>query len=339
MRRYNKTVILALCAALLVAGALFAQGKPKAVAVEPIKDVGTVPKGEKIIHDFAIRNDGDAPLEISNVKPACGCTVAEYDKVIAPGKTGKVHAEVDTATFNGAIAKGVSVFTNDPDMPALELTVRAKVEPYIAVKPGYARYVTVQGEPQEGTIAQTLWVPDGTAMEIVKVDSPWPFLDVKVREAKPEERVTEPNAKGKQWRVEMTLANNAKVGPLSDYVTIHTNHPKQKIVQVPVSGFVRPVVAVTPQVADFGRVEIKEAMRRSLNIRNFATEPIKVTGVEQTVKGIEAKLEPLEEGREYQVRVTLTPQMAKGPFTGKLMIKTDSPKVPTLEVELKGIVL
>ncbi len=185
MRRHSKAVILALCAALLVAGALWAQGKPKAVAVEAIKDVGTVPKGEKIIHDFQIRNDGDAPLEITNVRPACGCTVAEYDKVIAPGKVGKVHAEMDTVTFNGAIAKGVSVFTNDPATPELELTIRAKVEPYIAVKPGYARYITVQGEPQEGTIAQTVWVPDGTAMEIVKVESPWPFLDVKFREAKP----------------------------------------------------------------------------------------------------------------------------------------------------------
>lgn len=339
MRRHSKTVILALCAALLVAGALLAQGTPKAVAVEPIKDAGTVPKGEKIIHDFAIRNDGDAPLEITNVRPACGCTVAEYDKVIAPGKVGKVHAELDTSTFNGPIAKGVSVFTNDPATPELELTVRAKVEPYIAVKPGYARYITVQGEPHEGTLAQTLWVPDGTPMEIVKVDSPWPFLDVKFREAKPEERVSDPNAKGKQWRVEMTLTNYAKVGPLADHVTVHTNHPKQKVVQIPVSGFVRPVVAVTPQVADFGKVELKEPLRRSLNVRNFATEPIKVMGVEQTVKGVEAQVEPLEEGREYQVRVTLSPEMAKGPFNGKLMIKTDSPKVPTIEIDLKGIVL
>lgn len=339
MRRYNKTVILALCAALLVAGAVLAQGTPKAVAVEPIKDMGTVPKGEKIIHDFQIRNDGDAPLEITNVRPACGCTVAEYDKVIAPGKTGKVHAEIDTVTFNGAIAKGVSVFTNDPATPEMELTVRAKVEPYIAVKPGYARYITVQGEPQEGTIAQTIWVPDGSNMEITKVDSPWPFLDVKYREAKPEERVTDPTAKGKQWRIEMTLSNNAKVGALSDYVTVHTNHPKQKVVQIPVSGFVRPVVAATPQSMDFGQVDLKEPKKRSLNVRNFATEPIKVTGVEQTVKGVEAQVEPLEDGREYQVRITLTPAMPKGPFNGKLMIKTDSPKAPTIEVDLKGIVL
>jgi uncharacterized protein DUF1573 len=337
MQRHSKTVILALCAALLVAATVLAAGKPKAVAVEPIKDAGTVSKGEKIVHDFVIRNDGDAVLEIMDVHPACGCTVAEYDKAIAPGQTGKVHTVLDTSTFSGAIVKGVSVYTNDPDTPQLELTVRAKVEPYIAVKPGYARYITVQGEPQEGNIVQTLWATDETPIDITGADSPWPFLKVTYREAKPEERV--PDANGKQWRIEMLLSNDARVGALADYVTIHTNHAKQKIVQIPVSGFVRPVIAVTPPVADFGTIEIKEPLRKALNVRNFATEPIKITGIEQNLKGIEAKLEPLEEGREYQVRLVLSPELRKGPFNGKLTLRTDSPKIPLLEVELKGTVL
>jgi hypothetical protein len=337
MQRHTKTVILALCAALLVAATVLAAGKPKATIAEPLKDVGTVSKGDKIVHDFVIKNEGDADLQITNVQPACGCTVADFDKVIKPGQTGKVHAVVDSSTFSGPISKGVSVFTNDPEHPQIELTIHAKVEPYISIKPGYARYITVQGEPLEGNIAQTLWAPDGTAWDITGIDSPFPFLAVTFHEAKPEERL--PDAKGKQWKVEMKLSNQAKVGPLSDYVTVHTNHPKQKIVQIPVSGFVRPVVATTPPNADFGRIEIKEPIRKALNIRNFATEPIKVTSVDPSLpKGIDAKLETLEEGREYQVRIVLNPELAKGPFLGKLVIHTDSPKVPTLEVEVKGIV-
>jgi uncharacterized protein DUF1573 len=337
MQRHRKTAILALCAALLVAATASAQGKPKIVAMEPVKDVGTVPKGEKIVQDFVIRNDGDAVLEITDIHPACGCTVAEFDTSIAPGKTGKVHASVDTSTFNGAIAKGMTVFSNDPATPQLELTVRAKVEPYISVKPGYARYVTVQGEPVEGDITQTLWTNDGSSMDITGIDSPWPYLKVTYREAKPEER--QPDAKGKQWRLEMKLSNDAKVGPLAEYVTVHTNHPKQKLVQIPVTGFVRPMIAVTPQVADFGTLEVKEPTKKVINIRNFATEPIKVTGVEESVKGIEAKLQPLDEGREYQVQLTLSPELAKGSFEGKLTIRTDSAKMPVLEVPLKGTIL
>ncbi len=342
MQRHMKTVILALCAALWVAAALLAadapaKGKPKATVAEPVKDVGTVPKGQKITHDFAIKNEGDADLTITNVQPACGCTVAEFDKLIKPGATGKVHTVVDSSTFAGPISKGVTVFTNDPDHPQIELSIHAKIEPYISVKPGYARYITVQGEPQEGNIAQTLWAPDGTSWDITSVDTPFPALTVTYHEAKPEERL--PDVKGKQWKVEMKLANNAKVGPLADYVTVHTNHPKQQIVQIPISGFVRPVIAVTPPTADFGKIELKEPLKKALSIRNFATEPIKVTGIDPNLpKGIETKLETLEEGRVYQVRVILNPEIGKGPFHGKLTLHTDSPKMPSIEVEFKGIV-
>lgn len=339
MKHPLKAAIVALCAVPALTVALLAQtaaAKPKAVPVEPIKDVGTIAKGEKIVHDFVLRNDGNAPLEITEVRPACGCTVAEFDKTIAPGQTGKVHAVVDTVTFNGPIAKGVTVTTNDPDNPQIELTVRAKVEPYINVKPGYARYLTVQGEGKEGNVAQSLWAPDGTAFDILKVDSPLPGLTVTFREATEAER--QADVKGKQWRVEMVLAKDAPVGPIADYVTITTNHPKQKVVQIPVSGFVRPIIAVTPPVADFGLIEVKEPLRKALNLRNFATEAIKVTGIEENMPGVDAQLEQLEDGREYQVRLTLNPDV-KGPFAGKLMVKTDSPKTPLIEVEVKGTVL
>lgn len=319
------------------AGAAAAHGK--AVAVEPIKEAGSVAKGDKVAQDFEIRNDGPGTLEITDVKASCGCTVASFDKSIPAGKSGKVHVVVDTVTFTGPISKGVTVYTSDPANPQIELTVRAKIEPYIAVKPGYARYVVVRGEAKEGTIVQTLWAPDGSPMDIVKVDSPWPYLTATFRQAQEGERLPDVDPKIKQWRVEMLLSNEATVGPLAGYVTVHTTHAKQKLVEIPVSGFVRPVIAVTPPKADFGQVEVKEPLRRALDVRSFATEPIRLIGIDPVGQGIEAKLEPLEEGREYSVRLTLNPGMPKGPFHSKLTIHTDSPKSPVIEVELTGTIL
>jgi hypothetical protein len=346
MKRNQRAVILALCAIFLACAAAFAAApaapaqasQPKAVAVEPIKDAGSVAKGDKLTQDFEIRNDGSAVLQITDIRAACGCTVASYDHSVAPGKVGTVHVVVDTATLNGPVAKGVTVFTNDAANPQIELTVRAKVEPYIAVKPGFARYTIVRGEAKEGTIVQTLFAPDGAPMDIVKVDSPWPYLEVSFRKAQEGERL--PDVKVEQWRVETKLSSESPVGPLAGYVTVHTNHPKQKVVEIPVSGFVRPVMAVTPAKADFGKIDVvKEPLLRTLDVKNFATEPIKVIGVETSGQGIEAKVEPLEEGREYAVKLTMNSNMAKGPFHAKLTIHTDSPKSPVLEVELSGTVL
>ena len=339
MNRHLKAVNLALCCVLLAAATLLAQGaagKPKVVVPEPIKDVGFVAKGDLATHEFVIRNDGNAPLELREVRAACGCTVADFDKVIAPGKTGKVRVTLDTASFNGPVAKGVTVYTNDPETPTLELTVRTDVGQFIKVKPGYARFITVQGEP-EGKIVQTLWTPDNTPLEIVKVESPYPFMNVRFWEAKPEERLEE-NADQQQWKVELHLTNEAPVGALTEPIKIHTNHPKQKLVQLPVSGFVRPVMAVTPPVIDIGQVNGNAPVRFSVNVRNFATEPIKLTSVAGDIQGLTAKIEPLQDGREYQVQITFEPG-TKGPVNGKLTFTTDSQKVPRIEVQMKGSVI
>src|ERR1019366_10813770 len=58
---------------------------PKLVVPESKKDVGPVPKGEPIKHVFILRNTGHADLHVTDVKPSCGCTVPEFDKVIKPG--------------------------------------------------------------------------------------------------------------------------------------------------------------------------------------------------------------------------------------------------------------
>jgi len=338
MKRNARTAILALSAGLLVAGALVAQAtKPKAVVGQPILDVGKKPKGEKLIGEFVIKNEGNAPLEISEVRPACGCTVAEFAKSIEPGKSATIKLTIDTTDLTGPISKGATVYTSDVDNPQIELTVRAIVDPYILVKPGYARYITVQNEAKEGTIGQTLWAPDGSSFDVVKVESPWPYLTTSFRPAKDAE--LQADAKGKQWYVEMHLSNSAPVGPLADMVRVTTTHPKQQIVEIPVSGFVRPVLAVTPPEGDLGKIELKEPLKRTLGVRNFASESIKVTAAQVDNPNIEAKIEPLQEGREYVVRVILNPSLGKGPFKFTVTLTTDSAKVPTLKVPIEGTVI
>lgn len=341
MKRHNITTMSTLCAVFL-AGSLLAQGtsgKPKAVVAEPVEDVGVVAKGDKIVHDFAIRNDGASELLISEVAPACGCTVAEFDKSIAPGKAGKVHAVLDTSTFSGPIAKGIYVFTNDPDNPRLELTIRAKVEPSINVRPGYARFVKADPEGL-GAVEQLIWSPDGTAFDIVRIENPYgAFLKVEHRAATDADRA-EAGVEGGGHVVTLTLDYGAApVGSLAQYVSVHTSHPKQKVVQIPITGFVRPLVAVTPQELDLGQVSLAEPVRHVINVQSFAAQPMAVTSVENDLGTAEASVRTLKEGKEFQVLLTLNPGMPKGEFAGKVKIHTDNPKRPIIEVPVRGTVI
>ncbi|HZI63338.1 MAG TPA: DUF1573 domain-containing protein [Thermoanaerobaculia bacterium] len=349
MIRRTKTAILTVAAAaaiigiigLLAAGAVLAQEpaapQPKIVVPELMHDFGNMPRGDKLQHDFVLRNEGAAPLEVREVRPACGCTVVEFDKTIAPGAEGKVRAVLDTHEFAGPIAKTIDVLSNDPETPRLQLTLKASVRPLVAVTPGYARYSFVQQEAP-GTLTQYLWAQDGHDLKVLEVKSPYPYLKTTFREATAEER--KPEGKGRQWRVDMTIAPDAAVGTLGDFVEIHTDHPKDKLVRIPVSGFVRPIIAVTPPVANIGTRDLsKEAYTGKLRVANYATETIAVTKVESDVPGVTAKLEPLEDGRTYNVLMTFSPATPKGDLQGTLRIHTASPKIPVVEVPLRGKVL
>jgi hypothetical protein len=319
---------------MLIPGMVLAQ--PRAVAVDPVIDVGVVNRGAKVEHRFEIRNEGDEELAIREVEPACGCTVAEYDRTIAPGQTGTVQAVVDTSDFRGPIAKSVTVFTTDPDNAKFTLTIKANIKMQIESKPGYARMIVVQGEPTE-PIRQWLWAPEGPALEVTGVTSPYSFVEVSHRKATAEERKAE--GADSQWLVDVKVAQNAPVGPVAGNVLVKTNHPRQKEVRIPVSGFVRPVVSVKPRAADFGRVELAEPYSATLDLRNLGSGPISVLSASTDIAGVEAEVEEVEAGKRYRVSVTLQPGMASGPFQGSIQIETSSELAPMLEVEMTGTVL
>lgn len=312
---------------------------PRAVPVEPIKDFQIVPKGEWIHHEFLIKNEGNASLELTDVRPACGCTVAEFDRTIAPGQVGKVKVKVETANFNGPIAKPISVFTNDPKNPKIELTVKADIKPYLAIEPGYARFIYVQGE-EIRPINQILWAEDGSDVEVVDVKVPYDYVSVKYREAKPEERNDE--AKGKQWAFEVHLDPNAPVGALRDYVEVTFNHPKQKAVRIPLSGFVRPRQHVTPQEIDFGMVDgTSLPLQRVVTFTNFITEGIAVTKAETGFDGLQVDVQEVgrKDGHRFELVLTLDPAMPKGEFQSTLKLHITDSKHPVVEVPITGTIL
>lgn len=341
MKLYTKAWSLLIVTTLAMGtGVIFAdqaeQSGPAAVALETIKDFGVVNKGQRVTHEFQIRNAGEAELEITEVRPSCGCTVAEFDKNIAPGQTGKIKATVDTRNFKGGIAKSIRVFTNDADNPQIDLVIKANVRSQVEVDPGYARFIAVYGEPQK-TSVQSVWSEEQSDLEIIKAESPYRFVKVSYREAEEGERLR--GVKGRQWQIEVQLDQDAPVGPMADFIVLTTNHPKLKTMRIPISGFVRPVMSVTPRIADFGRRQLTEPQTASLEIRNLSGSAVGLAEVSTDIYGLEAEIEPLEEGRLYKVLLTLQPGMEKGDFEGLVTITTNSSKQPTIEVSVKGVIL
>ncbi|MGD9826585.1 OS_HP2 family (seleno)protein [Desulfobacter sp.] len=108
---------------MAAAGMLYA-GADIAVE-EPVFLFGSVTEGTQVTHDFIISNPGDDVLSILRVVTSCGCTVADYPKTIAPGKTGIIHVKADTSGYGGRSFKRQLVIRTDA--PGEE-SVRLQIE-------------------------------------------------------------------------------------------------------------------------------------------------------------------------------------------------------------------
>lgn len=77
---------------------------------------GMINAGTKVKHTFKVKNTGNAPLKLTNVKPTCGCTASDYTKEeIAPGKEGIIAVEFNSSGKTGMQRKGITVTGNFND--------------------------------------------------------------------------------------------------------------------------------------------------------------------------------------------------------------------------------
>jgi hypothetical protein len=87
---------------------------------------GDIPKDVPVAVSFTVKNTGNAPLIISDVRPSCGCTTPSYTKdPILPGKTGVVKAQYNAAA-GGPFNKTITVITNGVK-PNEVLTIKGSV--------------------------------------------------------------------------------------------------------------------------------------------------------------------------------------------------------------------
>lgn len=301
------------------------------------KELGDVVRGGLLRHRFMVKNSGNAPLRLGPVGIPCRCAEVTVAQEIGPGEEGPVDVEAGTVDMAGPVSVSFSVQTNEPDRPVIAFKLSALVKAAVKAKPGYARISYVLGEPVGG-VKERIWADDFPELQVLEVKSPYPYVAVAFRELAAGERLE--GAKGRQWEVEIGIRADAVVGPLLGAVEIVTNHPIDKLARIPLSGFVRPTLAVTPQVARL----IEPVWRANgvvfeIDVRNFATESIELTKVlSKAPESIAVEIKRRVPGRRYAVVVSLPKGLPTGPFKGEVRVATSSSKVPEISIPIEAIV-
>jgi hypothetical protein len=291
---------------------------------ESTRDGGVVEEGTAIQYKFTVANRGKADLELTQVKPSCGCTVPHWDKVIPAGKEGVIEAEVHTTGFRGSILKHLTVFSNDPLHPQVELSLTAKVTPLVEIKPGVVALVTVEDQPvtQEFTLERT----GGRPMQILQVSASQPYVKTEL---------TPLSGQGR-YKLTATLTPDAPWGRTPTPIIVRTDIEKaanvvltlivdRGIVTTPPMVFFRsqPGALTTPQQAVVTLTRLKGAF----HVKSVAADDPK----------LQAKLETVRDGLEYRVTVSYGGGWEAGVVQKQVTVTTDDPKQPELKIPVHAM--
>lgn len=287
--------------------------EPTLVVSKPIFDFGTISQGQPVQHDFVIRNSGSSELQIRKILPACGCTAAVVaSDRISPGESTEIKVQFDTAGFQGYKVKTIRLYTNDPKQTSTVLTIQGTIRPEIAVTPLRLNF----GNVRRGTSPED---------EVVVSSTIQGFAIKSVRPRSEEiQVVNEPLAEGKGARLKISLKDTLPVGIFRSRIAVLTNNKKTPVINVPIFAKVRGDLSFSRSSVSFGLLEgpLKEPTSQEVILTNTSSEPIGILSVKSDHPNVSAKIDELEPGKKFTVRVSLAGTDA-GAVRAKIKINTN----------------
>src|SRR3990167_5797691 len=94
-------------------------------------NLGELEEGRLYHQSFFVGNTGDSPLEVKVVKVGCGCTIIVYPKSkisILPNQAIEVKYTFNTEGMEGSEQKYIYIDSDDPDEPAIKITLNTSVK-------------------------------------------------------------------------------------------------------------------------------------------------------------------------------------------------------------------
>jgi hypothetical protein len=298
---------------------------PRAIlAIEkPQIDNGDVRRGDIVHYVFKLKNTGDAPLEIF-ARPNCGCTVANFDKVIPPGAEGKIEADLNTASFRGRILKTIDVSSNDLDRPRTNLHLLANVVSLVQILPTETPLLALKGEGP--TVKELELRPTGKEpIEIIRADCSVPYASVQL------EPIENAGGTGKAYKLRLTVQPEAPLGRSVLLVTAFTSSVREP--RIYFTAICDKGILAIPQSVFMGALTSKtvQPVTQILTLTRSDGD-FHVLKVESEDANLKVQPEALAGSHQYRLTVTYQGGWPVGAVRSKITVLTDDPRQPRIEI-------
>jgi len=290
-------------------------------------DFGRITPDRKVAAKYRVTNTGNAYLNITQVRPSCGCTYTMLGKwSLAPGEGTEIEAMFDPKGLKGGVRKSIEVVSNDPKSPAVSLTLEAEVVQEIM--PSVESVYFFQAPRSATTRSQIRYASgNGEPVQIVDVKAPGaPFLSFAYR------------TEGKDLVMEVALdGRKVPAGQTRgvEQATVRFTNPRMNQLPLNIQWDLKAAIQASPLELVFQDAPGKE-LRQKLTLKQAEGRAFRVTGSRPSLQGL--RVEGLnQKGATVELTVVLPSTLKAGRYSEVLALQTDDPDQPELTVRVVAL--
>ena len=290
---------------------------------EPMLDLGKRwTKEPPVKHSFRIRNTGQATLKVTGVMSSCGCTHTGQKRVeIEPGGTWNLDIELDLSGQQLLVAHKITVYSNDPTQPQLELRIIGIVRPPIVVEPRNGRFFgqVAADETRQRTLTLKNNTEEWMDLKVVRCDGQ--TFTAKLTTVTP----------GKEYKLVMTARPPYKPGANSGRIELATGLKIEPTRLIRPQAYLPPRLLATPKTLTLSD-SLPQGAKRVVSVRNNGKTPVKVLRVTTLMPGVTTKINHLAERKVHNITVRFPPGFKISKGSGQLVIHTDDSESPEIKI-------
>ncbi|MFG0305587.1 MAG: DUF1573 domain-containing protein [Phycisphaerales bacterium JB040] len=317
-----------------------------------VEELGRIFDHEKKDIEFKFSNQGTEDLVIHNIKPTCGCTLANVYKIVdgekkvidtqdpqqlvfAPGEQGVLDLTFDPTGKKGAQDRRVNIMSNDKTSRQRFVSIKAFVRPVVQFDPPLVSFGNVDVGEEQSTIVKVM----GISEDFEATRPTFAQLGVFEAEVIGTEEVEFNGDLLQATSIRITAPADLKPATYNTTMHVRTNDERKRIVDIPVFAAIKGPVEVVPPRLAVGNIRAGNPVNRSVIVRSRGGQPFTITDISvdrDDLAGLEFTSRLRTEGdptqHVVQVSGTLTQPMAR--TTATLKITTSLKEHNVIELPL-----
>jgi hypothetical protein len=297
-----------------------AAGWADGLFTELAHDFGPVPRGAKVRHAFAFTNRLAEPITVLDVRASCGCTTgAASTRVVAPGQSAVVEAEMDTRNFVGrkATVLYVSFATSGGRESEVRLGVSSTILSDVVLNPGSIDFgLVTRGETP--TLSLTIDRLDAPGWRVQRMVSACKAIDATLTE-------TARDGRSVSYLLKVSMLPQAVAGAVRDEIRLMTNDAETPVFSVPVTATIRGDLTASPAVLSLGVAPSSGGAQGRYLLR--ASKPFTVRAVEGQNEGFHVTVDDQTAKAVHILTVSFRPEEStlRGDLRHSFRVHTDLP--------------